>query len=378
MAATRRKEGFDQQHSPATFIETPTVSYARAVALLQRVVRESGAPDPGEPAAQRFVQAVSVRPGILIGRGDGLSFIRPDHQRFLAALHLAADLGASDDQATTADAALSTLRSWSNLETAQDDMVELFGILGESGALVERVGRRILGDGKDRSLDELSELAPIALALQENGRDVPPALRSAARALVDDAVERWAVERHKLPPWTRDLAPIAEHIELEQLDLSGCAAVQDLGPLRGLTRLERLEMRDCTAVTDVGPLADIDALKWADLRGCTGVADIDPLSHLPVLRWLDLGGCTGLTDLSSLGRLPHLQALVLHGCTGLQDLKAIGAIRSLRYLVISDCPDLKDLRPLRVLPSGGTVWVQGSGVRWAPPDLRWTVKGLER
>ena len=355
---------------------TPEVTYRRCVQLARRAVRELGHPDPGEHAAARFVQSVSVRPGILIGRGAGLGFVRADHQRFLAAIHLAADLSAAEDDSTAAEAAVSTLRSWSSAPTSHEDLVELFSFIGESSAVAERVGQRILGGPEHRSLDELSDLAPLALALQQQDADVPGPLREAARVLVEETVERWAVERQRVPPWTRDLTPVSEHVELEKLDLSGCVAVEDLTPLAGLQRLRRIDLRGCARVTDLKPLEELDALKWADLRDCTGVADISPLTRIPGLRWLDLGGCTTLHDLSSLANLGELQALVLHGCTNVTDLSPLGAARSLQYLVLTDCVGVTDLRPLEVLPGGGTVWVQGSGVRWAPPGLRWSVVGL--
>ncbi len=375
-AAARRTDAFDGAYNPATFNQTPSIGLASAVDLLRRAIREAAAPDPGDAAALQFVQAVSVRPGILIGRGDGLAFVRADHQRFLAALHLATDLGGDDTRATAAEAALSTLRSWSSEPAAQDDLVELFGILGDQGDLVERVADRILGDAGDRSLDELAELAPLALALQQGNADVPAALRAAAAELVDEAVERWAVERQRVPTWTRDLRPVAAHTELHRLDLSGCAAITDLAPLKPLTRLQRIELRDCAKVEDLTPLSRMDELQWADLRGCTGVSDVEPISRLEGLRWLDLGGCTTLTDLSSLANLPNLQALVLHGCAGITDLSPLGAARSLRYLVLTDCVGVRDLRPLKVLEGGGKVWVRGTSVRYVPRDLRWEVIGL--
>jgi hypothetical protein len=312
-----------------------------------------------------------------VGRADGLSFASADHQRFLAALHLAADLDSGAGSSASTDAALSTLRSWSSSPTGRDDLLELFGILGESSNLIDRVGHRILGRADHKTLDELAELAPIALALHEGEHPVPDTLRSAARTLVDETVARWAAERQAVPPWTRDLTPVANQTTLARLDLSGCSGVQDLGPLRALTQLERLDMRGCAGVADLRPLEHLDKLQWADLRDCSAIEDLSPLGSLTALRWLDLGGCTTLTDLASLANLDRLQALVLHGCTGLTDLTPLGAARSLRYLVITDCIHVTDLRPLSVLSGGGKVWVGGSGVQSVPAGLRWQVVGLE-
>ncbi len=342
--------------------DTPVVSYRHAAQLLRRALRTHGLEDLDAAAAERFVEAVGARPGLLVGRADGLFFGSADHQRFLAALHLAADLGGTTPSSSATDAALSTLRSWSSSPTGRDDLLELFGILGESSDLIDRVGHRILGRADHKTLDELAELAPIALALHEGEHPVPDALRGAARELVDETVARWATERQAVPPWTRDLTPIANQTSLERLDLSGCSGVADLGPLRDLTQLARLDMRGCAAVADLTPLAQLDRLQWADLRDAR--------------RWLDLGGCTTLTDLASLANLARLQALVLHGCTGLTDLTPLGAARSLRYLVITGCTHVTDIGPLQVLPGGGTVWVGGSGVRTVPQGLRWNVVGL--
>lgn len=373
-AALRR--GSPVSLAPHADPDTPVVSHRHAAQLLRRAHRTLGLEEPGSATADRFVAAVGARPGVLVGRADGLFFASADHQRFLAALHLAADLGGTTPSTSATDAALSTLRSWSSSPTGRDDLLELFGILGESSTLIDRVGHRILGRADHKTLDELAELAPIALALHEGEHPVPDTLRGAARDLVDETVARWATERQAVPPWTRDLTPIANQTGLERLDLSGCAGISDLGPLRDLTQLERLDMRGCAAVADLAPIAQLDKLQWADLRDCTAVEDLSPLGSLTALRWLDLGGCTTLTNLASLANLDRLQALVLHGCTGLTDLTPLGAARSLRYLVLTGCTHVTDLGPLQVLPGGGTVWVGGSGVRAVPRGLRWSVVGL--
>jgi len=353
---------------------TPVVAFEDAVQLLEVAVRDTGFGDIDQESALRFVGGASVRPGVLVARAGGLAFARADHQRFLAAVHLAGDL--HEQTQGDADEALQTLKGWSRTAEAREDLLDVFEVLAERPGLAEKVYKQVLGRRKDRTLGELDDLGPLALALRDGDGGVPARVQGAAGKLVHEAVNRWARERNRVPVWTPDLSPVAALEELGSLDLSGCTRVTDLGPLSGLHKLTRLDLQGCAAVEDLGPLANLQALQWADVRGLEQIDDVSPLGAIAGLRWLDLGGCTSLTDLSPLTRLTHLQALVLHGCTGVEDLSPLTALRSLRALVISGCTGVFDLAPLRMLPRRGRVWVRGSGVRIVPPDLEWEVIGL--
>lgn len=351
------------------------VPFGRCVALVREAARSAGLADPGEDAALRFVGGASVRPGVLCSRGGGLGFVRGEHQRLLAAVHLAADLAQPGD--APAEQAVRTLKAWARTPASHGELVAVFEVLSAQPGMAERVYRQVLGRSRARTLGELEDLGPLARALAGDLPAVPPRVKEAAGRLLSEAVGRWAAERRRVPSWAADLEPLRQVAGLTSLDLSGCAAVRDLSPLAHLTQLERLDLRGCAAVEDLGPLAGMEALRWADLRGCAGVRAVDPLARVGALRWLDLGGCTGLHDLSPLSTLDGLQALVLHGCVEVEDLTPLSALRSLRALVVSDCPRVFDLRPLRLLPPGGRVWVRRSGVRVVPPDLRWEVIGLD-
>ncbi|MEC7945958.1 MAG: NACHT domain-containing protein [Myxococcota bacterium] len=353
---------------------TPVVPFGDAVELLESAVRDSGFGTLDQEAALRFVGGASVRPGVLVARAGGLAFARADHQRFLAAVHLAGDL--HEKTQGDADEALQTLKGWSRTAAAREDLLDVFEVLAERPGLAEKVYKQVLGRRKDRTLGELDDLGPLALALRDGDAGVPARVQGAAGRLVHEAVHRWARERERVPVWTPDLSPVAELTELGSLDLSGCTRVTDLGPLSGLRKLTRLDLQGCKGVADLAPLANLQALQWADVRGLERIDDVGPLSAIAGLRWLDLGGCTALRDLSPLTRLTQLQALVLHGCTSVEDLAPLTALRSLRSLVISGCTGIFDLAPLRMLPRGGRVWVRGSGVRIVPPDLEWEVIGL--
>ncbi len=359
-----------------TRVHTPTVPWSQAFYLLRAAVVGAGHPDPGPEDTASFVYGVAHRPGVLVARAGGLGFVRADHQRFLAAVHLAADLSLARDQRATS-AALQTLRGWSRI-AENNDLIELFDVLGARPGLAGKVFDELLDpEQRPHDVDELTALGPLALALQdERAPAVSPALREAARSLVDEAVLRSAAERGRVPRWAPDIDALRGVGPLPALDLSGNAKVADLGPLAGQRRMARLDLAGCAQVEDLSPLATLPALRWADMRDCAKVRDIGALADLQNLRWLDLGGCTGLTDLRALGGLQGLQALALHGCTGLTDLTPLCAIRSLRALVISDCPGITDLSPLARLPPGGTVWARGSGVRFVPVGLGWSVIGL--
>lgn len=362
-------------------VRTPPVSFEQAAYLLRAAQVGLGLADPGADLAARFVFLASHRPGVLVARGGGLGFVHAEHQRFLAAVHLAGDLelgpaaGADGDRA--AEAALDTLKQWSRAATSEGDLRELFTVLGAREGLTERVLHQLLGRRRARTLRELNDLGPLAVALAEGaaGPNLQPRAVEAAARLADEAVVRWARERGRVPRWARDLRALGPVDDLPALDLSDNVLVSDLSPLAGKRLLSRLDLRGCRRVRELEPLGALPALRWADLRGCGGVSEIEPLRRAHDLRWLDLSG-TAVVELDALAGLCHLQALALHGCVGLQDLAPLAAARGLRALVISGCVNIFDLSPLSRLPSGGTVWVAGSGVRAVPPGLRWTVVGL--
>lgn len=359
-----------------TRVHTPTVPWSQAFYLLRASVLGAGHPDPGPEDTASFVYGVAHRPGVLVARAGGLAFVRSDQQRFLAAVHVAADLSSTADSRST-ESAYQTLRGWSRI-AADDDLVEIFDVLGARPGLAGRVFDQLLDPSRrPQNIDELTSLGPLALALQdERAPEVPEEVRAAARELVDEAVLRSATERGRVPRWAPSLEALRNVGPLPALDLSGNDKVADLSPLAGQRRMARIDLAGCRSVADLRPLQTMPALRWADMRDCEKVDDIEPLAVLQNLRWLDLGGCTSLTDLRALGGLQGLQALVLHGCTGVTDLTPICAARGLRALVISGCTGITDLSPLARLPPGGTVWVRGSGVRFVPRGLRWSVIGL--
>lgn len=362
-------------------VRTPPIAYEQAAYLLRSAQVSLGLPDPGAEVAARFVFGASHRPGVLVARGGGLGFVRADHQRFLAAVQVASDLivepeGRADGE-RLARAALETVKDWSRTATSDRDLRELFTVLGAREGLTERVLHQLLGRRRSRTLTELNDLGPLAAALADGSAGVPISARAqeAAARLTDEAVARWARERGRVPRWARSLEPLRGDPELPGLDLSGNGVLRDLSPLAGMRLLSRLDLRDCVGLSRIDALAELPSLRWADLRGCAQVKELAPLRSAHELRWLDLSG-TAVVDLEALAGLNSLHALVLSGCTGITDLSPLCAVRSLRALVLSGCVGVFDLSPLRRLPSGGTVWVQGSGVRIVPAGLRWTVLGL--
>jgi NACHT domain len=85
----------------------------------------------------------------------------------------------------------------------------------------------------------------------------------------------------KVPPTIksaiRDLTPLANLTDLQELDLSGTQVV-DAAPLANLTNLETLDLSG-TQVADAAPLAKLTNLQWLYLSG-TQVADAAPLANL--------------------------------------------------------------------------------------------------
>ncbi len=357
-------------------VRTPPVPWSQAFYLLRSAVVADGHPDPGPDDTARFVHGVAHRPGVLVARSGGLGFVRADQQRFLAAVHLAADLQQTPNK-RAAHAAMHTLRGWSRI-AASEDLLELFDVLDTQPGLAARVFDQLLDRQNLTELQDLESLGPLALALQDaRAPALPAGVQEAAREVVSEAVMRCAAERGRVPSWAPDLEPLREVGPLPALDLSGNTHIDDLAPIAGQRRMSRIELAGCENIRDIGPLATLSALRWADIRDCPQVDSVGALGALQNLRWLDLGGCTSLDDLSPLSGLQGLQALVLHNCVAVEDLRPLCSIRSLRSLVISGCQGIHDLSPLKRLPRGGTVWVKGSGVRMVPPDLGWRVVGLD-
>lgn len=359
-------------------VRTPPIAPDHAAMLLQTAAKQTLGTELAVAAAHRFVLGAAHRPGVLVARGGGIGFIRADHQRFLAAVHVAVDLEAPTSDRHTTGAAVQTVRGWSRTTAEPDDLSDLLALLENNPDAAQRVYTRLLEHRGDRArtTEELDDLGPLAVALQNPKKmDVPPEVREAAGRLVEEAVRRLATEHGRVPTWAPSIEPLRHAGPLPTLDLSGNARITDIYPIADQRLMYRLDLHGCSGVEDIAPLATLPHLQWADLHGLASVEDISPLHDAQGLRWLDLGGNPSLTDLSPLAGLQGLQALALHDCTGLEDLGPLSAIRTLRALVITGCTGIFDISSLRLLPPGGTVWVRGSGVRVVPPDLHWSVVG---
>jgi hypothetical protein len=340
--------------------------------LARAAARATHEEDPGEVVASTFVELVLERAPFLDATDRSVRFCSAELQVHLAAGSIARSLQAEAPSAQS----VAALKGWARRREGAVELGQVFEQLAADPAQAEKVYTQLLGGGRRQTLADMDALGPLAQAIRDHTA-VPDKMRTAAHRLVGEAIRRWATDRGRVPPWTRDLRPLAALEDQVALSLADCAEIVDLGPISHLRQLSRLDLHGCVRVTDLSPLAFNRKLQWMDARGCVGIEHLEPLGSLSELRWLDLGGCTAIKDLEPLSRLPNLQALALHGCHGLRDLTPLSALRGLRALILSDCPQVTDLSPLRRLPSGGRVWVKGTGIKRAPPTLEWAVIGLD-
>jgi internalin A len=164
----------------------------------------------------------------------------------------------------------------------------------------------------------------------------------------------------------RDLAPIAELQDLQNLNLSG-TGVTDLAPIAGLQALQNLNLRWCRGVTDLAPIAELQALQNLDLRYCRGVTDLAPIAGLQALQNLDLSS-TGVTNLAPIAGLQALQNLDLSS-TGVTDLAPIAGLQALQILHLSST-GVTDLAPIARLQALQNLHLSYSGVTDLAPIAR--------
>ncbi|MEV8442465.1 NACHT domain-containing protein [Actinosynnema sp. NPDC051121] len=213
------------------------------------------------------------------------------------------------------------------------------------------------------SLDHLGELANLHVELDHSGDlaalSGAPALRSLHVAGGPEV----------------DLGVLAEHGDLETLEISCPVTADSLGALTKLTRLKRLWIRATPSASSLAFLAPLHDLESLNVYGLANVRDFSPLRDKPRLEEILLGGCRGLTDLHELGHhpgllrlylikpspanglasvsdlFPRLRFLSLRYATGVTDLTPLTALVDMDHLDLEGCAEIEDLTPLAAMPS---------------------------
>lgn len=141
------------------------------------------------------------------------------------------------------------------------------------------------------------------------------------------------------------------------------AAAEGGSPLRRV-RLQAKELRS------IDGLAGVDTLEEIDLSGCAALTSIEPLHGRP-LAFIGLEDCGSLRSLDGFPATLHAETLSLAGCVALTDLTSIGGATRLTRLDLRGAAAISDLSPLSDLPElrVAAVWKTAVPPREAPPVL---------
>jgi internalin A len=358
--------------------------------------------DADPPAADRYLDYIGRRSGLLLPRGEGLfAFTHLSFQEYFAAVHLMSQVtsprwarGEAPPGARQED-----LRAYANQGSWREVLVLLCELLAERPEWLEDLLPALFGEGFEALEQRKSALqqAVRAALLAELAADPYSGLAKSTRGLACEACWRWVWRASEdwgesllelIFPWQlegilrwlmdlesddaaeiwrrfekvaaeaprtalvlgggpmSDASPLSKLVALKSLSLRG-TRVEDVGPLSKLARLERLDLKG-TQVSDIAPLRHLHALLSLNLSD-TKVADIGALGALKELTELNLTR-TSVRDLGCLRGHHNLQRLTLDG-TRLTDFSPLRTLRDLSFLNLSrtDLGDLNDLSGLRKL-----------------------------
>lgn len=136
----------------------------------------------------------------------------------------------------------------------------------------------------------------------------------------------------------KDVAHLAELVNLEHLSIEGALEVTDAGlvAIANLGRLRVLHLAECFRVTDAGlaNLARLDNLEDFKIGG-SKITSLASLAGLVNLKKLDLWGSVYLTNtgLACVSQLPELKTLSLYYCRGVTN-SGLGCLQGLHDLNI--------------------------------------------
>jgi internalin A len=338
-------------------------------------------------AAERFLDYIGRRSGLLLPRGEGLfAFTHLSFQEYFAAVHIADQVISPRwlSGKVASGVGPENLSRYANEATWRESLLLLFELLADRPEWLEVVIEPLFGEGYEKVVSGGQGQENRAMLLAAISVDPYSGLTREERTSAWRACWVWEIlyQQEEIPGpivariltstdpseipavWSvfeevlRDLQPTRLNLEdclglgvatlhaiggvsnLQYLDLSG-TAVEDLSPLSGLTNLRTLFVIK-TSVSDIAPLAGLANLRALALRS-TPVTDLSPLSSLVNLQVLNLSD-TPIREVSALSHLEGLQFLYLNR-TQVRDVSPLANLVNLAALFVENTP-ISDVSPL--------------------------------
>jgi internalin A len=302
-------------------------------------------------AAEKFIDYIGRRSGLLLPRGEGLfAFTHLSFQEYFAAWHLAQQIisprwskGRSPERTRPKD-----LYRYANESVWREPLILLFELLAEHPGWVEELSEKLFGE-KFGELEEAmgdGSQGPRAELIAELSVDPYSGFSEEQRRQTWIACWRWEIGSQQVPQplLIQGLGVARRLMSAERQESAG--VWRAFGEVASVLKPKKLSFQR-TALVDLAPLSGLSSLQTLRLGG-TSVNDLAPLSGLSSLQTLNLSD-TSVNDLSPLSGLSSLQTLNLSG-TSVSDLAPLSGLSSLQELRLSS-PSVSDLTPLSGLSS---------------------------
>jgi Leucine-rich repeat (LRR) protein len=170
-----------------------------------------------------------------------------------------------------------------------------------------------------------------------------------------------------MAPTVKDISPLYELPNLNDLSISGTVPPIDFGKLPSLRRLaltwsiKKYEsLLECTQLQhlsmthfnqpDLMALVQLRNLEKLDL-GYSNFSSLNGIQELQKLRGLGLAVINFLESLAGLEGCSLLRVFVVEKAKMLRDIVALGSLGELRTVGFADCPSLTSIRCLEGLPN---------------------------
>jgi internalin A len=381
---------------------------------LTQAMREDLEEGIAEKEAEKFIDYIGRRSGLLLPRGEGkFAFTHLSFQEYFTACFLR-DQMTSFDWAGATDRIPGTgpedIPRYAQSPTWRETMILLFEMMAEQPGWTAGLTKLAFGDRfQHLTLSaERTYAQTLATLLAELSVDPHSGFNRSLREASWTAC--WDYNFRAEPTLWKDLFPralwarfertmtvgtvlldgdkqyqaevrrafeaVASGRDVKRLSLAGSVKLPDFGAPFALETLEWLDLSDCTGLTALPGLEKLSSLRILDLRSCTGLTALPGLEKLTNVKGLYLGGCTSLTALPGLERLTGLESLNLGACTGLTALPALEKLTRLERLYLDGCMGLTALPSLEKLTTLKELYLGGCTGLTALPGLE-KLTGLE-